>query len=144
MKTILIITAVLFPAIAAGAELRFACPKHYLTQVTELPEVPLAWPGAVATVRPGLLISGGGVVGGPAKLYPPAELAGADIKTGRGWREARYPLGPDDESWAYCAYGQGGEIQLFRRVDGQGRRECTVRQSQRKPTDSLQVEIVCK
>ena len=144
MKPILIIAAIaLVPAVVLGGELHFQCPERYLSQVAELAEVPQAWPGAIATVRPEQLISGGGMVGGPAKRYPPAELRGRDVKTqGRVWSETRYPIG--GESWVYCAYGQGGEIQLFRRVDGDGRRACAVRTWRPKAPTSPVVDVVCK
>lgn len=145
MKTVLILAAVALPPVAAiGAELRFQCPERYLNRVVDLNEVPLGWQGAVATVRPELRVSGGGVVGGPPRLYPPAELHGDTVKAKGGWTETRYPLGPDSESWAYCAYGEGGEIQLYRRVDGQGRRMCAVRSSPGNPSRPLQIEIACR
>lgn len=145
MRTILVIAAIaFFPVVALGGELHIQCPERYLTRVTELAEVPQGWQGAIATVRPELLISGGGMVGGPPKLFPPAELHGSDMKSKGGWSETRYPVGSDGESWVYCAYGQGGEIQLFRRVDGIGVRQCSVRTLRPKSPASPVVEIVCK
>lgn len=82
------------------------------------------------------------MVGGPPKLYPPTELHGSDVKAKGGWSENRYPIG--GESWVYCAYGQGGEIQLFRRADGDGKRECVVRTLRPKSPASPVVEVVCK
>lgn len=144
MKAFLTIAAVALSSVAAAEEIRFQCPDRYLTKVVELVEKPAAWRDAVATVRPEIPLSGGGVVGGSPKLYPPAELHGNTITSKGGRTETRYPVGPDGESWAYCAYGQGGEIQLYRRVDGQGRRECIVKSSQPKPPDALKVEVVCR
>lgn len=145
MKTTLLIAAIaLSPKLAAGAELRFQCPERYLSRVAELADVPQGWKGAMAAVQPNLLISGGGMVGASPKLYPPADLRGSDVKTKGGWSETRYPVGPVGESWVYCAYGQGGEIQLFRRVDGTGVRECAVRTLRPKTPASTKVEIVCK
>jgi hypothetical protein len=145
MRPILLITAIaLFPVVAHGGELRFQCPERYLSRVTELAEVPQGWKGAMAAVQPNLLIAGGGMVGASPKLYPPADLRGSDVKTKDGWSETRYPVGPDGESWVYCAYGQGGEIQVFRRVDGTGVRECAVRTLRPKSPASAVVEIVCK
>ena len=143
MKTIIVVAAALLPAAAAGAELHFQCPERYLNRPVELLELPSGWRGAAA-VRPELLVSGGGVIGGPLKLSPPAELRGEDVKSHDGWSATRYPVGRDGETWAYCAYGQGGEIQLFRRVDGQGRNECIVRSIQPKSPASMRVEIACK
>ncbi|WP_407659532.1 STY0301 family protein [Massilia endophytica] len=145
MKTILTVTAIAsIPLAALGAELRMQCPERYLTRVVKLAEVPQEWQGAIATVRPELLLSGGGMVGGPVELYPPADLRGSDVKSKVGWSETRYPVGSDGESWVYCAYGQGGEIQLFRRIDGTGVRECSVRTSLPKAPAPPVVEIVCR
>jgi len=144
MKAFLIIAAAALASLATAEEVRFTCPDRYLTKVGELAEKPSGWRDAVATVRPALPLSGGGVVGGPPTLYPPAELHGNTI-TGKGGRmETRYPVGPDGESWAFCEYGRGGDIQLYRRVDGQGRRECIVKSSQRQPPDPLKVEVICR
>jgi hypothetical protein len=82
------------------------------------------------------------MVNGSPKLYPPAELHGNEGKTAKGWSETRYPV--EGESWAFCGYGQGGEVQLFRRVDGVGVRECVIRTRERKPPLSLAVEVVCR
>jgi len=144
MKAFLTIAAVALSSVAAAEEMRFQCPDRYLTKIVELAEKPLGWRDTVATVRPELSLSGGGVVGGPPKLYPPAELHGNTITSQGGRAETRYPVGPEGESWAFCAYGRGGEIQLYRRVDGQGRRECIVKSSQPKPPDALKVEVVCR
>jgi hypothetical protein len=143
MKSHFVIAALaLFPTFAPGGELRLQCPERYLSRVAELTEVPREWPGAIAQVSPGLLISGGGMIGASPKLYPPADLRGSEVRTKGGWSETRYPVA--GESWIYCAYGQGGEIQLFRRVDGTGVRECAVRTLRPRAPASPVVEIVCK
>lgn len=137
------IAAIALSVPASGEELRFQCPERYLTRVTELIEVPPEWRGAVAAIRPELPLSGGGVVGGSPRLYPPAELHG-DTLARNGRAETRYPVDAEGETWAYCAYGRGGEVQLSRRVDGQERRECTVISSNAKSSRSPQVEITCR
>ena len=144
MKTVLILAAIAFAPPVAGAELRFQCPERYLSRPADLAEVPQGWQGAVATVQPELLVSGGGVVGGPPKLHPPAELHGNTVRITGGWSETRYPVGQDGQSWAFCAYGRGGEVQLYRRVDGQGRSTCAVRSSLPKSVQALKVEIACR
>jgi len=143
MKTLLTIAAIVLSSAAVGEEMRFQCPERYLTKVAELAEKPPGWHDAVAAVRPQLPVSGGGVVGGSPRLYPPAELHGSTVTGKGGQAETRYPVGPEGESWAFCEYGQGGEIHLYRRVDGQGRRECIVKSSPSRPPALLKVEVVC-
>lgn len=129
-------------AMAAPAELRFQCPERYGSQPVELTEVPAGWQRTMVTVQPQLLVSGGGMVQGSPKLYPPMELRGSEGKmTKGGWRETRYPV--EGESWVFCEYGQGGVIQLFRRVDEPGVHECVIRTRDKKPPESFTVEIVC-
>lgn len=142
MKLIFAIVVVALSPAAVGASLQFQCPERYLSKPAELSEMPRGWRGAVAQVTPGLLLSGGGMIGGSLQLQPPPELRGSDMPTKHGWDETRYPvLG---ESWAYCAYGQGSEIRLFRRVDTAGIRECSIRWSQPKPSTALKVEVTCR
>jgi len=146
MKAPLIIAALaLAPlaTVAAPTELRFRCPERYGSQAAELAELPQGWQPSMATVRPHLLISGGGMVRGSPRLYPPAELRGSEGKTSNGgWSETRFPV--QGESWAFCDYGQGGEIRLFRRVDGVGVRDCVIRTRQRASAPAPTVEIVCR
>lgn len=142
MKTILAIIAVVLYPSATAAGLDFQCPERYLSRPAQLAEAPPGWQDAVATVRPELRLSGGGIVGGPATLYPPAELHGETVEKKGGRSETRYPVG--GETWAFCTYGEGGEVQLFRRVDGAGVRECVVKTTKPRPAAAFQVGVACR
>lgn len=131
--------------VASGAigESRFQCPERYVSQPAELAEVPQGWPHAVAVVQPQLPVSGGGMVHGAPRLYPPAELHGNGGKATRGgWSETRFPV--EGESWAFCSYGQGGIIRLFRRVDEGAVRECVLRTRRTRSDALLVAEFVCQ
>lgn len=83
------------------------------------------------------------MVHGAPRLDPPAELHGSEARATRdGWRETRFPV--EGESWAFCAYGQGGVIRLFRRVDDEGVRECVLRTRQARSAAAPAVEFVCR
>lgn len=132
----------LLPATVHGAPLRFQCPETYPTKPAAIVETPSAWTRTTAQVSPGLRLSGGGLIGGPLDLQPPAELRGSDAPAPGGWLETRYPA--IGETWAFCSYGQGGEIRLFRRVDSVGVRECVMRSLERRVPARTQVEVICK
>jgi hypothetical protein len=142
IRSIPLAALAIFPIAALGAELQLQCPERHLSKPFELAEVAKGWSGAVTQVLPGARLSGGGMVGGSLKLQPPADLRGNDLPTRSGWSETRYPV--DGESWAYCSYGQGGEIRLYRRVDAPGVHECSVRSLQPKAPAALKVEVTCK
>lgn len=132
-----------FASAAAAAELRFQCPERYVSQPTELAEVPQGWLRSMAIVQPQLPVSGGGMVHGSPKQYPPAELRGSDDTSTRdGRRETRFPV--EGESWVFCSYGHGGEIRLFRRVDGVHVRECVIRTRKTASAAAFAVEFICK
>ena len=132
-----------FTCAAVAGEFRFQCPDRYVSQPTELVEVPQGWARAKTIVQPQLLISSGGMVRGAPTLYPPAELHGSEGKTSKGgWGETRFPV--EGESWVFCSYGQGGAIRLFRRVDDGAVRECALRTRRARSAVALAVEFVCK
>jgi hypothetical protein len=143
MKRILSIAVLALTCPAAFAiDLHFQCPERYPSMPVDLAEVPKGWTAVAAQVMPGALLSGGGMIGASPKLQPPADLRGNDTPAKGGWEETRYPV--SGESWAYCSYGQGGEIRLYRRVDGGGARECSVQFSPSKPLAALKVKVTCR
>ena len=132
-----------FASAAAAGEMRFECPERYISQPAELTEIPQGWGHAVAVVQPQLPVSGGGMIHGAPTLYPPADLHGSEARTTRdGRREIRFPV--DGESWAFCSYGQGGVVRLFRRVDDGAVRECVLRTRRGQSDAALAVKFVCK
>lgn len=132
-----------FISVAVAGELRFQCPERYVSQPTELAEVPQGWARAKTIVQPQLLISSGGMVHGAPNLYPPAELRGSPGTMAMdGWRETRFPV--EGESWAFCSYGHSGDVRLFRRVDDGTVRECALRVRRTRAAAALAVEFVCK
>jgi hypothetical protein len=132
-----------FTSVAVAGESQFRCPERYVSQPTELAEAPQGWARAMGVVQAQLPVSGGGMVHGAPTLYPPAELHGSEGKATRdGWRDTRFPV--EGESWAFCSYGHGGIIRLFRRVDDGAVRECMLRTRRAQSAAALAVQFVCK
>lgn len=141
MKLRIAIIVTFAPIAAAAAESRFACPERYPLQNTELGKEAQPGPGALGMVSGSLLLIGGGMISGSPKDEVRAELRGSDEPTKGSRSETRFPA--IGETWASCFYGQGGEVQLFHRVDGPSVRECAEVTVRRK-TGAPQVEVVCR
>lgn len=127
---------------AHGGEFRFQCPERYPSRLIELRDAALPSWDAVSTIAPELPVSGGGMISGPPSNHPRGELRGRETMLKNGGSVTEFPVDPN-ESWIYCAYGKGGEIQLFRRVDPTGARTCTLKILRPKWPASTEVTVSC-
>lgn len=128
---------------ASGGEFRFQCPERYPAGPIELRGPSQPWHGAISTVTPELPVSSGGMISGSPKDYPPGELRGRESLKKDGASVTVFPVDPAG-SWIYCAYGKGGDIRLFRRLEHSGLKTCTMTMSRPKWPAAAKVSVNCE
>lgn len=107
--TIILLASVI--ATAAAVEVP-QCPGELGAAAVQVHPNP-GWTGVVPTR---LILSGAGVVMGPANIQPRAELRGDYRKIGKYVTETAYPGMASREKWLICSYGQGGELEQAYRL----------------------------
>jgi hypothetical protein len=121
---------------AFGAE-HYSCPSSIPSRDVEVKAIP----GWKARVDRDLHLYGAGMSAGPPARM--AVLRGED----RGKQTTRFGLeghaGFEDGKWLDCYYGQGGEVQMSRRLDD-GVQRCDITELKRVRSDQARLSITCK
>lgn len=144
MKPHLILLAVALSSTqACAADLRFSCQDRYQGREPERAGSPPGWTGAPFTASPSLAVSGAGMITGTPAQEQRGSLRANGIQLNGNATEQRYAVGAG-ESWAYCSYGEHGDIQVFRRIPAGELKECSVRYTRAIWPTPVKVEFACR